>query len=137
MRTSAANPTFTPAARLWLEKHRVEVGKIFELQARNFLPNKSFDRLQSRNFFAVHQREGVADILRTAGAADPMHVIFRVLRDIVIDDVTDTRDVEAARGDVGRDHHFVFAALKTFQRLDPFTLRSIGVQDRDGMLSIF
>ena len=88
-----------------------------------------------RQFFAVHQGESVADVLGAAGAADPVHVIFRMLRHVVIDDVTDAGDVDPARGDVGRDHDFVFAALETFERLDAFALGAVRMQHRDGMLA--
>ena len=81
--------------RLGLEEHGVKIRKIFQLQPRNFLSDKSFDRLQRGQFLAVHQGERVADILRAASAADAMHVIFRMLRHIVIDDVTHAGDVES------------------------------------------
>ena len=42
-----------------------------------------------------------------------------------------------ARGDVGRDHHFVFAALESFERFDPFALGAIRMQDGDGMFALF
>ena len=74
------------------------------------------------------QRERVANILRTAGAPNPMHIILRMLRHIIVDHVTYTCDVEPARCDIGRDHDFVFAALKSLERLDPFPLRPIGMQ---------
>ena len=95
------------------------------------MPDKSFDRLQRRQFLAVHQGERVADILRAAGAADAMHVILRMLRHVVIDDVTHAGNVEPARGDIRRDHDFVFAALETLQRFDALTLRAIGMQHGD------
>ncbi len=39
-----------------------------------------FDCLKRGDFFAVHQRERIADILGTTGAADAMDVIFRDAR---------------------------------------------------------
>ena len=95
-----------------------------------------FDRLERGNFFAVHKSEGVADILGAAGPADAMDVIFRMFRHVVIDDVTDTGDVEAARRNIGRDHDFVFARLKSFQCFDPFTLGAVGMQNRDSMVGL-
>ena len=89
------------------------------------------------DFLAVHQREGVAHILGAAGAADAMDIIFRMFRHIVVDDVTDAGDIESARGDIGRDHHFVFAALETFERFDAFALGAIGMQNGDGMFPLF
>ena len=37
-----------------------------------------------------------------ARAANPVHVVLRVLRDVVVNDVADARDVDAARDDVRR-----------------------------------
>ena len=44
-----------------------------------------------------------------------MHVVFRMLRHIVVDDVADVGDVEPATGDVRGDEHFVFAIAKPAQ----------------------
>jgi hypothetical protein len=95
-----------------------------------------FDGLQGRHLLAVHKREGVADILSPSCAADAVHIIFRMLGDIVIDNVTHTGDVESARCDIGRHHDFVFAALESLQRFDPFTLGAIGMQHRHRMLRV-
>ena len=56
---------------------------------------------------------------------------------VVVNDMTDTGDVEPARGNVGRHHYFVFAALKTFERFDPLPLSAIGMQNSDGVISLF
>ena len=47
------------------------------------------------------------------GAADAMNVVVGMMRDVEIEDVTDRRNVEAARGDVGSHQqcHFVLAKL--------------------------
>src|SRR5437763_16679350 len=71
------------------------------------------NRLQRGQFLSVHQGESVADVLGATGSSDAMDVILRMLWDIIIDDMTDAGDIEPARGDIGRDHHFVFAALKS------------------------
>ena len=65
-----------------------------------------------------------------------MDVIFRMLGHIIIDDMTDASDVEAARRDVGRDHYFIFAALKAFQRFDTLALGAVGVQHRHRVFAI-
>jgi hypothetical protein len=54
---------------------------------------------------------------RAAGAADAVDIILGMLRHVVVDDVADVGDVDAARGDVGGDHDLVLAVAKTFQRL--------------------
>ena len=96
-----------------------------------------FDRLKGSDFFAVHQGERVADILGATGPANAMDIILGMLRHIVIDDVTDAGDIEPPRSDIGRNHHFIFAALETFQRFNPFALGPVGMQNGDGMVSLF
>ncbi len=137
MRTAAADCASAAGCRLGFEQNRVEVRKVFELQARNFSSDETFDRLQRRNFFAVHERERVADVLGAAGPTDPMYVIFGVFGYIVINHVADAGDIETARRDVGRHHYFVFATLKSFERLNAFALGAIGMQNSDGMVSLF
>src|SRR5216117_884680 len=95
-----------------------------------------FDRLQGRKFFTVHQSESVANILGAASASDPMDIIFRVLRHIVVDDVAHAGDVEPTRRDIRRDHHFVLAALESFERFDSLPLSAVGMQACDGMPGI-
>src|SRR5260370_41478750 len=96
-----------------------------------------FDRLQRGDFLPVHKREGVADILGATGASDAMHVIFRTLRHVVIDDATYSGDVKAALRDVGGVHHFVFTNLESFERFDALALGAIGVQHGDGVSGVF
>ena len=57
-----------------------------------------------------------------------------MLRHIVVDDVADLGDVQAARRDVGSDEHFVFALAEAFKRLLAFGLRAVGVEDGDGVI---
>jgi hypothetical protein len=47
-----------------------------------------------------------------AGAANAMDEIFGELREIVVDDVSDVVDVDAARGDVGGDENVIATLLK-------------------------
>ncbi len=48
-----------------------------------------------------------------------------MLRHVVIDDVTDARNVDPARRDVRRDHDLVLAALETLERFDALALRPV------------
>src|SRR2546423_2901700 len=136
MGPAATDGALATVARFGFEQRRVEIRKVFELQPRNLLPHETFDRLEGRQLFAVHQRERVADILGAPSPADSMDVIFRMLRDIVIDHVTDAGNVDASRRDIGRDHDLVFAALETFERLDSLALRSVRMHHGDGMFPL-
>src|SRR5204863_5317230 len=98
--------------RFGFKQCSVQVRKVLELQSRDFLADKMFDRLQGRQLLAVHEREGVADLLRTPSSSDPVNIILGVLWHIVIDDVTHACDIQSARCDISRHHELVFAALE-------------------------
>jgi len=66
-----------------------------------------------------------------------MHVVLGIFRHVVVDHMRHARDIDAARGDVGGDHDFVFAALKAGQRLDALVLGTIRVKHRDRVLGGF
>src|SRR3954471_2425027 len=72
---------------------------------RDLLPNGPLDCTYHRNFVGRHEGEGVARSRRSAGPADAVNVVFRLLRNVVVDDVTDAGDIESALGDVRRDEH--------------------------------
>ena len=137
MSAAAANRASPAGCGFGFKKRGVKIRKVLELEAWNLPSDKPLNRLERTYFLAVHESKGVADVLGAAGAADAMDVIFGVLGHIVIYDVTDPGDVEPARGDVGGDHDFVFAALESFERFDAFALGAVGMQNSDGMVSLF
>ena len=61
-----------------------------------------------------------------------MHVIFRLLRNIVVDDVAYAGDVEPALGNVGGDEHADFPRLEILERAGSLALRFVGVHRRGG-----
>ena len=48
--------------------------------------------------------------------------------------MADPRDIDAACGDVGRDHDFIFAAFEAFEGLDALGLGAVGVERGDGVV---
>ena len=65
-----------------------------------------------------------------AGAADAVRVDVGLLRRIEVDHVRDVVDVEAARGDVGRDERPHLAGVEALERLLALRLALVAV-DRD------
>src|SRR5207247_9643179 len=57
MRAAAADGAFAASSSFRFKQDGVNVGKVFELQARNFLADEPFDCLQRRKLLAVHQRK--------------------------------------------------------------------------------
>src|SRR5882757_9607001 len=137
MRATAANTAFAASNDLRFKQYRVNVWKVLQFQPGNFLSNETLNRLQGGQFFAVHQGESVAHVLSATSSSNAMDVIFRMLGDIVIDHVTDAGDVESSRSDIGRNHDFVFAAFKPFERFDAFALSAIGMQNGNRMVPMF
>src|SRR5438874_1181805 len=125
MRPSATDCTLASCGGFRLEQNRINIRKVAEFKSRDFLSDETLDCLERRQFFPIHQSECIANVLRAPGATDAVHVIFRMLGHVVVDDVTDAGDVETTGRDVGRDHDFIFAALESFERLDPFALSPI------------
>ena len=60
-----------------------------------------------------------------------------MLGHVVIDDVAHPGNIEPTRSDVGRDHDFVFAAFKPFERFDAFALSAIRMQNGNRMVPMF
>ena len=65
------------------------------------------------------------------GAADAVHVALRDVRQVVVDDVADAVDVDAARGDVGRDQRADLAGAEAAEHALALVLRLVAV-DRLG-----
>ena len=70
---------------------------------RNFAVNGFFDCLQKFDLrvIAKSNRDSFSACARSA--ADAMHVAFRIYRNVVVNNVTDRRNIDAACSDVGSD----------------------------------
>src|SRR5260370_5162918 len=78
------------------------------LQPRNDVrsdgcPRVALDLAQRAAWGVARQGQCDPRGARTPGAADAMDVVSGLPRQIEVDDVADARDIEAARGNVGRD----------------------------------
>ena len=71
---------------------------------------------------------------RAAGAsrpADPMQILVRSERHVVVDHVRDVVDVEPARGDVGRDQVLDVRCAELLHGAIPLALREVTVEQAD------
>ena len=64
------------------------------------------------------------------GAADAVHVVLGLRGQVVVDDVRDAVDVDAAGDDVGGDEHAVGAVLEAVERVLALRLGAVGVDGR-------
>ncbi len=105
-----------------------------ECESFDFLADEAFDGAEFFGFVGRDECEGIPRHVRTAGAADAVDIILRVLRDVVVDDMAHSSDVDTARSDVCGDHDFVFSGFESAERFDALVLRAVGMQDGDGMV---
>src|SRR5205823_11426634 len=75
------------------------------------------DALQLPALAAIAERHRDARGAGARGAADAMDVAFSVGRQLEVDDVRDAADIDAARGEIGRDQHTGAAAAEIVERL--------------------
>ena len=73
------------------------------------------------------ERIGGAGGARARRAPDAVHITLRLVWKVVVDDVGDIIDVDAARRDVGRDKHLHAARLEIAQGLCALVLRLVAV----------
>ena len=76
------------------------------------------------------EADGIAFGAGARRAADAMHVVGVVLRQVVVEHVADVGNVQAARCHVGGDHHRQLAAVEFLQVAQALVLRHVA---RDGL----
>ena len=76
----------------------------------------ALDIAQIGQFLGTAERKRLAFGTGTRGAADAMHVTLGLVGQVVIDDVADIVDVDAACGNVSRDQGTHLAVTEAFQR---------------------
>src|SRR5688500_13353064 len=111
--------------RRWMRRRRNEA---FELSARDAAAEKALEPPQMILIIPRHKADRIADRLRPAGAADAMHVLLRLRREVVVDAVRDAIDINAARCDVRGDQHSNLTRLESLQRSQALALCAIGMQ---------
>ncbi|MPN29308.1 hypothetical protein SDC9_176760 [bioreactor metagenome] len=60
-----------------------------------------------------------------AGPSDAVHIVFGMVRKIVVDNMGDSGNMDSARGHIGGDHHFDIAGLEALQNIDPLGLGNV------------
>ncbi len=94
-------------------------------------PEQLLDRLEERLLVDAHERDRLSVDAGATGAADPVDVVLGDHRQLEVDDVRELLDVDAARGDVGRDEQVDAAGLEVVERAHPLRLALVAV-DRGG-----
>ena len=78
--------------------------------------NETLERTQFALIIWCDKTDRVAHRVRATGSADSVDVILRVQRKVVVHHVRDAVDINAARGDIGRDQYTHRSRFKILQR---------------------
>ena len=85
------------------------------------------DRAQERAFLAGTERHRDSGGAGAGRPADSVHISFRHVRQVVVDDMADARDVDAARGDVSGDENARPARPERIKSAFALALRAVAV----------
>ncbi len=114
-----------PFARLLLDLRRDHGAR---LPWGDLRPDVLLDREELLLLLGLDERDRATRAPDAAGAPDAVHVDVGRARDVEVHDVRDGRDVQAARGDVGRDEDRHAAALEAEHDAVARALRHVAVQ---------
>ncbi|VVE50525.1 hypothetical protein PCE31107_04673 [Pandoraea cepalis] len=78
--------------------------------------DETFDLREQLVFVHAHKRHGLAVCAGASGAADAVDIVLRHFRQVEVDHVGQLVDVDAARGNIGRNQHLQCAALEFGER---------------------
>src|SRR5690606_9824651 len=104
-------------------------------RTRKRLLHEALDRVEVLLVGRRRQRHRHALAAGPARAADPVHVVLGMGGDVEVEDVAYRRDVEAARGHVGRDEEAKRAVAEAVERLHALALVEVSV-DRRGIEAV-
>ncbi len=99
-----------------------------QLHGFDRLAGVAFDDAQHVALTGCHEQDGVTLAARATGTPDTVDVGLRVVRDVVIDDVRDALDINAARCHIGSDDNIQLPVLQPGNRAFALRLRNITVQ---------
>jgi hypothetical protein len=97
------------------------------------MAQKAFNGVELLRIFGGDKTCGAACGLHSSRPADSMDVIFRAMRQIEVDHVTDIGHVDTPRRNVRRDKYAKDSPLKAFQCATAFWQAAIAMQDANSM----
>src|SRR3954451_5681680 len=132
LRAAAFGRLGTEAPPLALRDHDHLGGGAGDVLAGQLHADRALDADDVATLRAGGERRGAAVGAGAAGAADAVDEVLGDLRQVVVDDVRDALDVNAAGGDISGDQDAVVAFLEALQRLVALALAAVAV-DRGGL----
>ena len=82
-------------------------------------------------FVGADEAHSIADGIGAAGASDAVDVVLVGHGEVIIDDVGDAGDIDAAGGDIGSDEDADFAGFEGFEGAEAMILGFIGMEGGD------
>src|SRR5580693_6817526 len=104
----------------------------FDFAARERRAGQLLDGFDIFRVRAAREHERKTAAPRAAGAADTVDIVVGVEGRVEIEDVTDGRNVETARGDITRNKDLDRSGFERLERLRAYGLVEIAVQRRGG-----
>lgn len=78
------------------------------------------NRRQVQRILFTREADRVAACTRTTGTTDTVYIVFAVIRQVIVKDVRNGWDVQAARCDVGGDQNIEIATGEFFKNTQAF-----------------
>jgi hypothetical protein len=97
------------------------------------MANEAFDVTELFRIFGCNKTRGSTRRLHPSRPANSMDIIFRAMRQIEIDHVTDIGHIDTPCGNICRDEHAEDSAFKPIERTSTLRKTSIPVQDANTM----
>src|SRR5947207_12847860 len=119
--------------RIRIEQTSIRIVKACDFYTGDLLTDKALDGGDFLHILTGHDGKRIAHALGPSRTPDAMDIVFRMMRHIEVDHMTDLFHVNAACGDVGRYHHLIATVAKAIQGALTFTLSPVGVKYRDRM----
>ncbi len=108
-----------------------------DLTDRDLLLDIGLDVRQAHGVHLAGEADRVTLFTQARGAADAMHVVLGIEGQVVVVDVLDPGDMQAARGDIGGHEDFELAGLEAAQQAFALFLRHIARQHADAVAGLF
>ena len=112
------------------------VVKVGESLTFDWSSHDAFESPDHVSVFVSDQCERVTRTMCAPRPSDAMDVGIGSVGHVVVDDVRDAFNIEAARRDVGSDHDVEVSLFETVQSLLALSLRAIAVQAGDAMARV-
>ena len=106
------------------------------LRNRERHPHEFFDVFDVFALLRRRERDRVTGVPDAAGPADPVDIIFGIIREIVVEHQFDPFDVDPSCRDIGCHKHTVTSRFESFQGFAPLGQGTVGVWGLFGCLAL-